>query len=183
MPETTRLAGASVADLRKALKELGGAEYEGALAAVPAATRDAFVSATAVDWVNVDVVEEVITAVARRLGQNPTVFNQQVNRISTERTFSTVWRFFLRYTSDLALLGRAPMMYRRVYDQGELRLTFPQAGRADVKMRGRPGISEMAAAAFGAGTARVLELTGRKNVEMQYARMADGADFTFTWEP
>lgn len=183
MTETTKLAGAVALDSRKSLEELVGAELlEAALSSLPREEQDEMRALTAVGWVRISTMETLLHAIARLQKRDVHDVNVEMNRRGIERTFSTIWRVFLRVTTDNALLGRAPIIYARTYDQGRLEVAFPSSGRMEAAIHGRPGMSSLAVDAFGVGVDRVLTLAGRKDVKLVSSKLPDGASYVGTWK-
>src|SRR6476646_8996301 len=105
-------SGISVLDLRAALEEIVGKDVVGqALASLPPETRSEFVEITALSWVPLTTISKVVDTVAARAGRNPERLIDDAVQRAVERTFKTVWRLMLRFTTDTALINRAPVVY------------------------------------------------------------------------
>ncbi|MFW6050470.1 MAG: hypothetical protein ACODAU_04810 [Myxococcota bacterium] len=177
-----RLSGALVVDQREWLKSLLGEEgYRAALDAVPPDVREAYEGALMLSWVPTTVVDEVITAAARRVGKRPLEFHAELTRLNMERTLRGLWRVLLRFTGDVALVQRTPLIYRKTFDTGDLEGTIPEPGHSVVTLRGWPEISDIHLVGLQTGIETVLRVAGRQDVHGTSRRTADGAVIEVRW--
>lgn len=176
------VSGTNVRDTHRVLVELVGSEVaERALGGMDPERRDAYVQALPVSWVPLDIAEEVVVRIAEEAGRAPGVLIEQAARRGVERTLRTVWRMLLRVTTDRALVTRAPILYAKTYRVGEMIADVPEPGRAVVRVRGWPGMSELQRIGLRAGIEGVLSVAGRRDVRGRERVLPDGAEFTLTW--
>ena len=177
------VSGALVCSLRDVVCESVGEEVVGrALARVPEEIRMRYEFATTMGWVPIDTMEKVFSAIAAELGRSLDELHESVARRSIERTMQTVWRVLLRFTSDRALVSRAPVLFAKAYNRGRLEASFPKPCVAEVRLYDWPDPPAWPLRATRIGIETALRLGNRKNVVVRAARAAGGATFTATWE-
>ncbi|HMJ52011.1 MAG TPA: hypothetical protein VK540_08035 [Polyangiaceae bacterium] len=175
-------SGISVLDLRAALEEIVGKDVVvKALASLPAATRAEFVEITALSWVPLATITLVINAVAATARVNPERLIDDAVRRAVERTFKTVWRVMLRFTTDAALIARTPVVYSLSRNIGRLRSRILSPGKAEVTLSDWPGVSARHVRTLGVSIVTVVTLAGRKEASVTSSPTADGAMFLLTW--
>jgi hypothetical protein len=161
-----------------AMESMLGAEMvHTALARIPESERVRFTHCTAVDWVPAELCVRCFEAVAQEIDWPAERLVTTVSRVGAEMTVHTVWRLFLRFTSDEALIKRTPILYGKTYNVGQLRAEFPAPGRATLTLGDWPGVHALHVVGLGAGIVRVLELAGRKDVRMTLEQHAAGATY------
>jgi hypothetical protein len=173
--------GAVIAQTRQALVEaIGQAAYERALASLPAADAEAYQHANALDWVPIRVIEAVARACGEVVGRDPMALNDEVSRIGTRRAFGSVWRAFLRFTSDEALMTRGPMLFSKTYNRGRIRTEFPSAHSARVVLEW-PGAPDLVVRTLRIAIEELLTAGGRSRVRVQTERNAAGSEYRCSW--
>jgi hypothetical protein len=175
-------SGISVLDLRVSLEEIVGADVvSAALASLPSQTRSEFVDITALSWVPLTTVSRVVDAVAAAARRNPERLIDDAVRRAVERTFKTVWRVMLRFTTDAALIARTPVVYSLSRNIGRLTARMIAPGKAQVTLNDWPGVSARHVRTLGISIVTVVTLAGRKDVNVTSTPSADGAIFHLTW--
>lgn len=176
------VAGIAVLDLLRALEEIVSAEaFLRAREALPPAVREDLDAVSAVTWVPNDTLNRVIDELARAASLEPEAMLDQAIRSATQRTFRTVWRMFLRVTSDEALIKRAPLVYGRSRNVGQLSARIGTPGVAEVLLTEWPDITDRALRTIGVGIQSVLEIAGRRDVRMSFARTPNGGRYELRW--
>jgi len=175
-------SGISVLDLRAALEEIVGKDVvaEG-LASLPAATRGEFTEITALSWVPLASITRVVDAVAVVARKNPERLIDEAVRRAVERTFKTVWRVMLRFTTDAALIARTPVIYSLSRNIGRLTARMLAPGKSEVTLSDWPGVSARHVRTLGISICTVVTLAGRKEVAFTSTPSSDGAVFILTW--
>jgi hypothetical protein len=102
-------------------------------------------------------------------------------RRAVDRTFKTVWRMFLRITSDEALIKRTPLIYQRSRNVGQLHARILEPGNGEVLLTDWPDVSERHLRTIGVSIASVMELAGRRDVRMTSHRTPEGARYQLRW--
>jgi hypothetical protein len=176
------VSGAMVLQHLAVLEEwLGRAAVRAACDELPEAQRSAVQALTAVGWLPVVALEALYGAVARRDGRSVEAVHSEVARESVLRTLKTSWRMLLRMTGDSALVSRAPVLYQRTYSRGSLVAQIREPGRAELVLRGWPGVPELSQRGLRIGIGTVLEAAGRKGVKVISMPRVDGALIRATW--
>lgn len=177
------ISGIAALDFMHALEELvGAAAYARALERLKPELREQLVTVTAMSWVPNDTVNQLIDALSAESGTDPDQLIEQAIRSAVNRTFKTVWRMFLKLTSDEALIKRTPMIYARGRNIGELNSRIIAPGHAEVLLTGWPAdVHERTLFSIGIGVQCVVDMSGRKDVRMSYKRTPDGARYELTW--
>lgn len=169
---------------RKVMEDLVGAHVvTRALSRLPDEVRIAYEGIVPLSWFPVAWFNDVVTAVATEAGGNVLAFHAEVLHTNAERTVSKLWRVFLRFTSDEALMSRTPVLYSRSYTQGELTAKFRGPGRMEVTLRGWPDVPDIQVQVVKVGVGTVLKFAGRKHLHVTADRRPTGALFTATWRP
>ncbi len=180
--ESTRLAGAVASGIRDALGELlGEAGVKAVLDALPPSARDEYREFLPLSKVRIETIELAVHAGADYLHRPAIWVNTHVNRVATERTMRGVWGFVARLTTDAMVLSRAPSLYAQTYDRGKLEMRIVAPGHAELQIRGRPGMSELARDGFAVGLETTLRVTGRRGAEVRGSAHRDGADYVAKW--
>jgi hypothetical protein len=175
-------SGISVLDLRAALEELVGKDVVAqALAGLPAETRSEFTEITALSWVPLATITRAVDAIAAAARKNPEQLIDEAVRRAVERTFKTVWRVMLRFTTDAALIARTPVVYSLSRNIGRLSARVVSTGKAEVTLAEWPGVSARHVRTLGISIATVVTLAGRKEVGVTSKPTADGAVYELTW--
>jgi hypothetical protein len=175
-------SGISVLDLRAALEEIVGKDVVAqGVASLPAETRSEFTEITALSWVPLATITRVVDAVAAAARKNPERLIDDAVRRAVERTFKTVWRVMLRFTTDAALIARTPVIYSLSRNIGRLTSRMLSPGRAEVTLSDWPGVSARHVRTLGISISTVVTLAGRKEVAVTSTPSSDGAVFRLTW--
>lgn len=176
------LAGQSARDMLWALERVLGADVvQAGLARVPEAARRAYADASPLDWVPYETVVTVHQAIAHAGETTMEAMIDEAVPLAVRRSFKTVWRIFLRFTSDEALIKRTPLIYSRTRSRGtmEARMIAPGKGLAEV--RGWRGIPPRDIRALAVGMEELLRLADREGVVVRGRATADGAAFDIRW--
>ena len=177
-----KISGTPIQNYRKVMTEVVGADLLArALAKLPGEVAREFEGATALSWVPVDWFNEVLFAVASEAGRMPLDLHAEVLRVATERTFSTVWRLLLRFTTAELMVKRAPAIYSRSYAQGELTARVVGAGKAEFELVGWPDVPDVQLRSIQIATGVGFRMQGFKDVKVVSERRAGGAYFLATW--
>ena len=181
-PITPCISGIATLDVLQALEDLVGADAcAAARRTLAAELRDELAAITALSWVKTTTLSDVIDAIAKHAGREPEALLDEAVRRAVDRTFKTVWRTFLRFTSDEAMVKRTPMIYARSRNVGQLNARMVEPGHAELLLTDWPDVSERQMRSIGVGIERVVHLAGRRDVHMDCARTAEGARYELRW--
>jgi hypothetical protein len=170
------MSGALVTTGRETTRSIiGDAAYERALQSVPPRIAEEYRRATSLTWVPLAVVDPVIEAMGRAAGRDPLDLQDQVARHTVERSLQSIWRVFLRLTSNEALLSRMPLIFSKSYNRGRLSTSFPRPDRAVVELAGWPQAPQHVLRSTRVGLEAVFQGAGRKAARVSLDRTSDGA--------
>jgi hypothetical protein len=184
MPSEPSFSGTVVLNYRWAIEQLFGAEVlDRALARIDPEVRERYETVTHLSWVPCDQVFLVQSAIAEEVGLSMRELDERAAPLSVERSLTTVWRVFLRLTSDEALFARAPLLYARSRSAGTLSARVLGPGAAELVVRGWPRMPERYASSLALGVAAVLRVAGRRAVRVDPSSTPDGARLIARWRP
>lgn len=176
------LAGQSARDMLWALEQTLGADVVAAgLARVPEAARNAYAEATPLEWVPYETVVTVHEAIAIAGRTTMEAMIEEAVPFAVRRSFKTVWRLYLRFTSDEALIKRTPLIYARSRSRGAMEARIYESGKAVAEVRGWAGIPPRDILALSVGVREFLRLAGREEVIVRGRPTPDGARFDVRW--
>lgn len=161
--------------------EIGRDRMLAAIAALPEAVRREYLEATAVSWVATATEYAVHDAIAAAIGEDNLLFHDRMLRAAMEKSFKTVWRLLLRFTSDEALIARTPIIYAKTRNVGKLTARSPAPNRAEIVLSQYPNCGSRDVRAIGVGLEAALRLTGRRDVKLTATPRSDGALFQAEW--
>lgn len=175
-------SGVSALDVFRAAEDIVGKQvFARACEQLPQGIRDELAGVTTVSWVPNTVVVQVLRAAASAAGRDTGALTAEAIRGATGRTFTTVWRTFLRFTSDEALIKRAPLIYARSRNCGKLSARIVAPGVAEVPLTEYPNLTPPELRLLGVGIQCILEFAGRRDVHVSCELKPDGGRFTFRW--
>ena len=175
-------SGIATLDATRTLEAMVGpvavAQAKAALSATQRAELDA---ATPYAWVPLTTLGAFFDAVAQVVGREPEALVDEVVRRAVDHTFKTVWRMFLRVTTDDALIKRTPVIYARSRNVGRLETRLLERGHAELHLTGWPGVSDRQLRLLAISIQSVLQIAGRRNVTYNYSRTLDGGRYELHW--
>ena len=115
------LHGQAALDFRWACEQVIGPEaVERALASLPENIERRYRELTPLTWVDYETVRLVNDAFAREGDRTIDALFEAVIPQAMERSFKTVWRLLIRFTTDKALIARTPLIYQRTRSRGAM---------------------------------------------------------------
>lgn len=177
------LSGQAVLDTRWAFEQvLGESTVRRALEGLPASIRTTYEATTALTWVPYAVLRSVHDAYGREAGVPVEMLLERVVPLAMERSFSTVWRVFLRFTGDDALMARAPLVYSRSRNKGTMTARRTAPGEGICELADWPGIPARDVHALGISIRHFMTLAGRERVAVHGEKTRDGARWRVRWK-
>ena len=122
-------------------------------------------------------------AIGAESGRDYVHLHETVSRTAVERALKTIWRLFLRFTSDEALVARTPVIFTKAFPQGVLSPRIVSPGRAEIRVVSWPQMPEYAIRGTRVAVESVLRLAGRSNVKITVEPTHDGCIYHTTWIP
>ncbi len=174
--------GTSVTDLLRSYEELVGAEtVANGLATISPAAQGALEHINPLDWIPNTVVAEIVEAMGRAASMDCETLLDRAVRLAVRRTFRSVWRVLLRFTSDDALISRTPMIWSKSRNTGKLESRRVAPGHGVVLLTGWPEVTDRHARTLGVSLETVLTVAGRRDVRWTWERTRSGASFDIRW--
>jgi hypothetical protein len=130
--------------------------------------------------VPIRVVQAVVEACGEVVGRDPMALNDEVSRVGARRAFGSVWRAFLRFTSDEALMTRGPMLFAKTYNRGQIRTEFPSPRTARVLLDWADA-PELVVRTLRVAIEELLVAAGREHVRVQVERAPRGSEYRCSW--
>jgi hypothetical protein len=179
-----RVSATLVLDQIRLMKDLHGeAMVAESIASLPAAVREELEGLLPGGWCSVDTPRALKQAIADRLGEPLLLLQRRTVRAGVERTLHSVWRFFIRRISDDQLIRRAPLLYARSFDRGELRFVSVVDRVATFELHGWPTIPEFDVVGLAGGIEAVLLSAGRVEPHVSTTRRGPVVRFRCVWKP
>ncbi|APR87186.1 hypothetical protein A7982_12535 [Minicystis rosea] len=170
------MAGAVMTTGREVTRQLiGDAAYERALASVPPHIAAEYRRVTSVTWVPLSIIEPVIMAMGQAAGRDPFALQDDVARTTVERSLRSIWRIFLRFTSNDAILSRVPIIFSKSYSRGRLVTGTTRDGRTQVELLDWPNAPMHILRNTRVGLEATFHAAGRPNVHVSLERTPNGA--------
>ena len=170
--------GALMCTGREVTREIiGAAAYEQALDAVPLELAAEYRRATSLTWVPLRVVEPVIFAMGGASGRDALDLQDEVARVTVERSLRSIWRVFLRLTSTEAILSRMPVIYGKSYNRGRLVAHAPQGDEMIVELVDWASAPAHIVRTTRVGIETTLRSAGRSHAHVQMERTPRGASY------
>jgi|RhiMethySRZTD1v2_1073278.scaffolds.fasta_scaffold09512_9 hypothetical protein len=177
-----KIAGTMVVQHRQVMEERYGKPVVArAIAALDEALRAELGRALPGAWVRLEVLQGLYGEVSRETGSSVEELHTAVTRESTARTVRTVWRMLLRMSTDDALVGRTPEMYKKAFSRGEVTSRLTGSHQSENVLSGWPDVPDFVLRQVRVATAEVLRLAGRSEITVQVERRPDGAVYTTSW--
>lgn len=170
------MSGAVMTTGRDMTKEIiGPVAYERALDSVPAAVAAEYRRVTPLTWVPLAIVEPVIEAMGQASNRDPLDLQDEVARATVNRSLRSIWRVFLRLTSNEALLSRVPLIYSKSYNCGRLVTSFPRPDRAVVELVDWAHAPQHILRTTRVGLEVTFQAAGRRHARVSLERTPNGA--------
>jgi len=172
------MSGTLMTTGREVTREIIGiAAYERALASVPPQVAAEYRRVSPLTWVPLSIVEPVIMAMGAASNRDALDLQDEVARTTIERSLRSIWRAFLRFTSNEAILSRVPILYGRAYDKGRVVATFPRPDRAVIELCDWPNAPSHILRTTRVGLEVTLRAAGRPAAHVSLERTPKGALF------
>jgi hypothetical protein len=177
-----RISGTIVCSTRDILRaRLGEAGYARLKELLPSGVGESYAMATNIDWLPVSDFNQSYGVAASLLAKPVEELAGEVAREGTLRTMRTVWRVLLRFTTDEALMTRAPLLYTKTFDTGRASTVFETPRRARVSVTGWSMMPALSMLTLGVGIEAVLQAAGRGEAKVRAERSEDGVEYLATW--
>jgi hypothetical protein len=178
------MSGSIILEHRKIIVErFGAAALNEAVAALPEDRQQELDEARPSIWIRISTMEAFYGVLAKALGRRVAELHTEIGRLATERTLTGLWRVFLRFTSDEALITRSPVIFTKSYDTGRVVSTIPRPGHGEVTLLDWPDVTDFPIRGLCNGITTLLTLAGRANVTTRITtRTSDHVVIAVTWD-
>ncbi len=159
----TRLFGLVILEQRRVIERILGPEgYRRALDRLPADRRAEYVNVGMFSWCRTTTVALLLTEAAPEANQLPNDFTARVVREGFGSVMRTVWRLFMSFSTDEAIVRRAATVYTKAIDRGKAKAFVEAPGHLVLEISEWPDIHAIDIVAIAAGIEAALEVAGRK---------------------
>ena len=166
----TRVFGLVMLEQRRVIERLVGADgYHRALKRLPEDRRLEFTGMGMFSWCSTTTIAMVLNEAAREAGTDPNSFTARVVREGFGRVMRTVWRLFVSFSDDEAIVRRAGVVYTKAIDRGKTQARVEAPGHLVLEISDWPDINAIDIVAIASGIEAALEVAGRK-VTIQHRR-------------
>lgn len=170
----TRVFGLVMLEQRRVIERLLGAEgYRRALNRLPDDRRLEYASIGMFSWRRTTTVALFMTEAAREANQHPNDFTARVVREGFGIVMRTVWRLFMSFSTDEAIVRRAGTVYTKTIDRGRAVASIEAPGHLVLEISEWPDIHSIDIVAIASGIEAALEVAGRK-VQILHKRAPNG---------
>jgi hypothetical protein len=152
-----------------------------ALERLTADDRERIDGALPIDWIPIKIQQAFYSALAVETGKPIEEIHGDIARESTKRNIRTLWKVLLRFTSDAALIARAPIFFSKSYNRGMLDATLEAPGSVRISLRGWPDVPDFSLRGLRIGIETILREAGRREVRVTCERGRDGAELRVSW--
>ncbi len=175
--------GLAVLNRIKANQEIVGDEVvQAAVEGLSAELREEIEGLAPKSWIPLARVELLQDAIAAEAQRDPEDLHDEAIRRAQEISFKTAYRVVLRMASDRWLVSRTQTMFRRTRRIGQLRSQIGAPGEATLRLSDWPNVRDRYVRQVVIAIETLLRLTGRAQVETEYALRPDGADIQARWQ-
>jgi hypothetical protein len=181
--DEVRVSGTVILDQIEILNEIYGAPVvEKARGLIPTAHRAELELLLRGSWCSTAAAASLKNAIADLVGVKPLELQRRVVKLAIERTLNTLWRFLMRQLSDQQLARRAPILYSKSFNRGQLEFKGWRPGGAELELKGWPQMPEYDLVGLMTAIETVFVLAGRKDPRCAYTRRSDAILLEATWQ-
>jgi hypothetical protein len=172
------VSGAIVLDQLALAREMLGEEVVArALRLLTPAARAELGGLLPVSWCSLTTAFDLHHAFAEVTGKDVAAWRRTIISAGIERTLSTVWRLFMRFTSVEAIVKRAAFIYGKSYDRGAVRAALVANDTVEVVLTDWPDVPRVELEAIACGLDVVLAIAKKNHSHITFERNPGGARF------
>ncbi len=159
----TRMFGLVMLEQRRVVERMLGPEgYQRALSRLPEERRVEYASIGMFSWCRTTTVAMFMIEAANEADLDSHVFTARVVREGFGRVMRTVWRLFVSFSSDEAIVRRAAIVYTKALDRGKAKAFVEVPGHMVLEISEWQDIHAIDIVAIASGIEAALEVAGRK---------------------
>jgi hypothetical protein len=179
---TPRVSGAIILDQLEIATEHYGADVVAkAKSTLPVETQEMIAEVMSISWIDSTTVMDLKNAIAHEVGKDPIEFQKWIVRTAVGRTIGKYWRVLLAKLWDGAIVKRAPILYSKTFDVGQLVVVTFDKEHAELLVTGWSHMPEYDAIGLATGMEALLEYSGRHGAHAKFARKGENMGFSLTW--
>jgi hypothetical protein len=176
------VSGTSMSTFTDALRDIyGQAWVDAGLARLDSERRMQVQQSTALMWIPLETLRLAVDAWSEASGVSANEITRLGVQLAVKKSFATVWRLLLTFTTDSALIARVPMLWNKSRNVGHAVAEIRGTGHGRITLTGFPNPTDRQIYSVSVAIATFLELTGRKPARCNYRLTHDGAIFDATW--
>jgi hypothetical protein len=160
--------GTDVVSLRSEVRARGGEFEQQYRDALSPPARSLYDEALAFSWSPVEDQMEVYQSAARLLFPAASEPMADLGRALARRTYTGIYRAFLRIPSIKFIMSRAASMWDSFYDTGTATVESTDANSAELVVRGFPGMPAPMREMVKGHMSVLLEMTGARNPSIRH---------------
>jgi uncharacterized protein (TIGR02265 family) len=156
-----------VVALRKLFKDEGKETEDRFLSKLPPNLIDMYQKVMATDWVAIPDQMKIYQAAAETVFPDSDNNMRDLGKALAERTYTGVYRVFLRIPTVPFVANRAAQIWRTFYDTGNMRVENQTGKSLDLVLADFPELPKPMRAMAGGHMTLLLEMTGAKDISIQ----------------
>ena len=166
----------------KALRQIAGdAQVEAALRLLTTEERQEIEEAQAITWVRMSTSSRLVDVVAQQARLDPDKLYDDALVVAVDSTFGGVWKVLLRFVTAELLVQRAAVLYSKARSIGGVRAEMLTATSANLHLTDAPNPTSRYLRSLAIAAARLLEISGQKQVRYVIKPNSRGAVIHMQW--
>jgi hypothetical protein len=171
--------GTDVVSLKKLFREMGRDQEKRFLERLSPEMQELYHSIVHTSWTPISKQTEIYEAAALMLFPGHPQYLMELGKCMSRRSYSTVYKIFLRIPTMEFVVNRAASLWRFYHDQGDALIIDFKENSATFVVRNYPDLSRKMREIIAGHIAVLLELTGGKNI---YIDVLDTNPEAWKWE-
>ena len=166
----------------KALRQIAGdAQVEAALRLLTTEERQEIEEAQAITWVRMSTSSRLVDVVAQQASLDADKLYDDALVVAVDSTFGGVWKVLLRFVTAELLVQRAAVLYSKARSIGVVRAEMLTATSANLHLTDAPNPTSRYLRSLAIAAARLLEISGQKQVRYVIKPNSRGAVIHMQW--
>lgn len=166
----------------KALRQIAGdSQVEAALRLLTTEERQEIEEAQAITWVRMSTSSRLVDVVAQQASLDSDKLYDDALVVAVDSTFGGVWKVLLRFVTAELLVQRAAVLYSKARSIGVVRAEMLTATSANLHLTDAPNPTSRYLRSLAIAAARLLEISGQKQVRYVIKPNSRGAVIHMQW--
>ena len=137
--------------------------------------------AQAITWVRMSTSSRLVDVVAQQARLDPDKLYDDALVVAVDSTFGGVWKVLLRFVTAELLVQRAAVLYSKARSIGVVRAEMLTATSANLHLTDAPNPTSRYLRSLAIAAARLLEISGQKQVRYVIKPNSRGAVIHMQW--